>query len=424
MESLTLGQLVPVERLESLREQFEAVTGVRMIFTDADGRPVTRLDEPLGFCGSLVRGNGNGTLCLRRRQWNVEEPDIEDGIRRQHSETELIPHRCRGGFHDTAAPIVVEGRTIGHVVFGRTLIREPDLDRFRRLAVEGGMPPEVGEAVARKAQVMPRERVTQVAELIRTLANLLAAAAYDTLRARQVIELEALRDSLTHMIVHDLRTPLTSIIGSLETVEMTGYERETAEAVVPLALTSSQELLEMVNTLLDINKMESGALELNLADVDFGRIARDAAERVQGLLTEYGHELETDLQVEGPLRADPELLRRILVNLLGNAIKFTQPGGRIRLAARTSEAGLGFSVEDNGPGIPPEDRARIFEKFGQAQTRAEGRKHSTGLGLAFCRMAAEAHGGHVRVDSEIGKGSTFHVFLPRDGARGAQPPPA
>jgi signal transduction histidine kinase len=408
---LSLRELVPVERLEQLRTQFEAVTGVQMVFTDPDGRPVTEVDRPLAFCGSLVRADG--TVCLRRKRWGIEEPQIEEPIRKQHSATEPIPHRCRGGFRDTAAPIVVEGETIGNVVFGRTLIAEPNVERFRSLAVEGGMGPELGEQVARHALVMPEERVAQVAELIRTLANLLATAAYDTLRAQRVMELEALRDSLVHMIVHDLRTPLTSIIGGLETIEQLEYDHDTALEVLPMALTSAHELLEMVNTLLDINKMESGAMRLNLAEVDFADVAREAVAQVQGLLAEYEHELETDIGTEGTIQADPDLLRRVVVNLLGNAIKFTRSGGRIRLSAHTDRTGLTFSIADNGPGIPPEDQRRIFEKFGQAQARQEGHKHSTGLGLTFCEMVAKAHGGRIWLDSTVGEGSTFYVWIPR-----------
>ena len=413
---LTLSKLVPIETLEQLRKQFEAVTGVQVVFTDPDGRPVTEVDRPLAFCGSLVRGAG--TVCLRRSRWDVEEPEIEEPIRRQHSATEPIPHRCRGGFRDTAAPIVVEGETIGNVVFGRTLIAEPDVERFRSLAVEGGMAPEVGEQVARHASVMSEERVVRIAELIRTLANLLATAAYDTLRAQKVIELEALRDSLIHMIVHDLRTPLTSIIGGLQTLEQSEYDRETALQMLPLALTSAQELLEMVNTLLDINKLESGAMDLNLSDVDFAGVAKEAVDQVRGLLDEYGHELQTDIRTEGTVQADPDLLRRVVVNLLGNAIKFTPGGGRIKLSAWTDESGLTFSIADNGPGIPPEDQGRVFEKFGQAQARQEGHKHSTGLGLTFCEMVAKAHDGRIWLDSEVGKGSTFHVWIPRTQPKG------
>ena len=101
-----------------------------------------------------------------------------------------------------------------------------------------------------------------------------------------------------------------------------------------------------------------------------------------------------------------------MVNLLGNALKFTQAGGEVKLSVAPTDEGVLISVTDNGPGIPPEDQARIFEKFGQAQTREEGRKHSTGLGLTFCKMVAEAHGGRIWVESEVGKGSTFSVLVP------------
>jgi len=218
------------------------------------------------------------------------------------------------------------------------------------------------------------------------------------------------------MIIHDLRTPLTSIIGSLETIVDGEYEAETTGVLVPMALASSEELLEMVNTLLDINKMESGKMRLdNVKEIRFSELAQAASAQVNGLLQEYGHEL--DVKVDPPdatLVADEDLLRRVVVNLLGNAIKFTQGGGHIRLTARGTEDGLTISVEDNGPGIPPEDRERVFEKFGQAQARKEGRKHSTGLGLTFCKMAAEAHGGRIWLESEVGKGSTFYVFIPRE----------
>lgn len=408
--NFTLPELIPLERLEDVRRQFEAVTGVRIVFTDAGGRPVTPLTDPLAFCGSLVRADG--TVCLRRAKWDVPEADLEDRIRKQHSQAEPIAHRCRGGFKDTAAPIVVEGRVVGLIVFGRTLTHEPDIERFRKLAVEGGMPPEIGQAVAQKATIMPDDRVACIAGLIVTLANLLAAAANDTLRAQRVLELEALRDSLIHMIVHDLRTPLTSIIGSLQTVEQSEYELDTTRYVVPIALTSAQELLEMVNTLLDINKMESGSMTLNLTEVNFVEVAHQAIAQVRGLLDEYEHHFEEELHVQRSVLADADLLRRVVVNLLGNAIKFSPSGSHIKLVASTDESGLTFSVHDNGPGIPVEDQERIFEKFGQAATREQGRKHSTGLGLTFCKMVAEAHGGRIWLQSQVGKGSVFYVFIP------------
>jgi len=409
---LKLAELVPVATLGRLRMLFKSVTGVPVVFTDGEGVPLTDIEEPLKYCGGLVCGD-YGTLCLRRRKWDVPEPAVEAALREEREGDKPIQHHCRGGFRDAAAPIVVADETVGYAVFARSLPAEPDLEKFRQLAVEGGMSPEVGEQVAHAALVMPRERIAEVAEFLHIIAGLIARAAYDSIQAQKILELQELRDSLIHMIVHDLRTPLTSIMGGLQTVVDTEYESEITQEFVPTALSSADALLEMVNTLLDINKMESGEMKLGLAPVEFAAVAQAALEQVKGLAREHNHELVSELDPTCPaIRADEDKLRRVAINLLGNAIKFTPGGGHIRLTSRCTQEGIIFSVSDDGPGIPEEDRARIFEKFGQVQSRQEGHKYSTGLGLTFCKMVAEAHGGRIWVDSELGKGSTFSVLLP------------
>jgi len=410
--ALKLNELVAAETLERLRVLFKSTTGVPMAFTDADGTPVTNVEEPLRYCGALLCGHSD-TLCLRRQKWDVPEPELEQALREGHGVGKPIRHRCRGGFRDAAVSIEVEGETVGYAVFARSLDAPPDLDKFRRLASEGGMDPQVGEQVARVALVMPGERIEAVAEFLQVIAGLVASAAYDSIQARRIIELEALRDSLIHMIVHDLRTPLTGIIGGLETVIHTQYERETAEEFVHLSLMSAETLLEMINTLLDINKMESGRMELALEPVDFAAVSEKAVAQVRGMTRKHEQQFTADIAPGCcQIVADGDKLRRVLINLLGNAVKFTPQGGHIRLTARPADDGMILSVSDDGPGIPEEDQARIFDKFGQVQTRNEGRMHSTGLGLTFCKMVAEAHGGRIWVESELGKGSTFSVFLP------------
>jgi signal transduction histidine kinase len=416
---LKLMDLVSTELLERMRRLFEELTGVPIVFTDADGRALTAVEEPLRFCGALVNTDGDQPLCLRRKQWNVPEQAVEQALRAEQTGDRPMHHRCRGGFRDTALPIIVEGETVGYAVFARSLPQEPDLDKFRRLAVEGGMSPETGEAVAQCALVMPPERITAVAEYLHLIAGLVANSAHDSLRARHILELEQARDALVHMIVHDLRTPLTSIIGSLMTLESADYDAELVREFVPASLDSANTLLEMVNTLLDINKMESGQMTLDRKPVDFAAVAEAAVSQVQGILRERGHELVTTLDPAcKPINADEEKLRRTVVNLLGNAIKFTPDGGRITLASGCDDTGLTFSVTDTGPGIAPEYHEKIFDKFGQVESRQAKKFASTGLGLTFCKMVAEAHGGRIWVDSELGKGSTFSVFLPAAG-----PPP-
>lgn len=406
-------QLVPLETLERLRKLFETVTGVPLVFTDENGKPVTEVEEPLRFCGSLLSADTPGTICLRRKKWDVPEPEVEHAMRADGCGRDVVQHRCRGGFRDTAAPILVEGEIIGYAVFGRSLVEEPDLDRFRTLAVEGGMAPEVGESVARHALVMSRERITAVGEFLQIITGLVAGAAYETIRARQVLELEKLRDDLIQMIVHDLRTPLTSIIGGLQTVVDTDYDPEITQEFVPMAISGANTLLEMVNTLLDINKMEEGQMTLDLTEVQFSDVADMALEQVAGLAMEHQDRLQTALAADcPPVRADAEKLRRVLINLIGNAVKFTPDGGTITVGSKCDGSGLTFWVQDTGPGIPSEYRERIFEKFGQIDGEGRRRKNSTGLGLTFCKLVAEAHGGRIWVESEEGRGSTFLVFIP------------
>ena len=171
----------------------------------------------------------------------------------------------------------------------------------------------------------------------------------------------------------------------------------------------------MINDLLDISKMESGTLTLELGQVDLRHTVEEAANTVKGLAREKELELVVEVEVELPeIEADPDKLRRTVVNLLGNAVKFTPSGGRVSVGAKNvpDRDAVLLYTSDTGEGIPEEYREKIFEKFGQVETRKSGRKMSTGLGLTFCKMVAEAHGGRIWVESEPGKGSTFYVELP------------
>ena len=212
-------------------------------------------------------------------------------------------------------------------------------------------------------------------------------------------ELERLRDDLTHMIVHDLRTPLTNVIGNLQTLQETEYDPKLVTEFVPVAIEAGQTLLGMVNDVLDISKMESGQMPLDRHEFAVSEVVEAALGNVRSLAEQKG--LELAASVDPPdlrLYADPDHIRRCLVNLLGNALKFTREG-HVRLHVSRCDGRVVFAVEDTGEGIPEADRERIFAKFGQVETRKAGRKMSTGLGLTFVKLSVEAHGGRVLVES-------------------------
>ncbi|HEY0073656.1 MAG TPA: PAS domain-containing sensor histidine kinase [Abditibacteriaceae bacterium] len=232
---------------------------------------------------------------------------------------------------------------------------------------------------------------------------------------RRLQEVEKLRDDLTHMIIHDLRTPLTSVISGMQTLDIVGDLNEDQREMMNIAIIGGETLLGMINDLLDVEKLESGSMQLDYVTLSAGELVASAIAQVASLAESQQLTLVQQTAADlPPLRGDENKLRRTLVNLLGNAIKFTPTGGTITVGARYSleEHEVIFDVTDTGEGIPPEAFERIFEKFGQVESRQGGRLMSTGLGLTFCKLAVEAHGGHIAVESAPGKGSTFCFTIP------------
>lgn len=224
--------------------------------------------------------------------------------------------------------------------------------------------------------------------------------------------LQQLRDDLTHMIVHDMRTPLTNIITGLQTVEAMDYEDEIAEEFIPEAINAGMDLQDMINNLLDISKMEAGELEPERERFPLRDLVDEAFDRVEHLARERQLDLAANVQDELTVNADRVLTKRVLVNLLGNAIKFTPEGGSVTVEAQKAEDGLQVCVTDTGPGISEEQQERLFRKFSQLESRQK--KQGTGLGLAFVKMAVDAHNGRVWVDSKLGEGSSFCFVIPHE----------
>ncbi len=232
---------------------------------------------------------------------------------------------------------------------------------------------------------------------------------------RRLQELEKLRDDLKNMIVHDLRTPLTSVISGMQTLEMIGDLDETQREMVGIAISGGETLLGMINDLLEVEKMESGLMQLDYTVLDAAELVVSAVAQVALLAKSQNLTLVNQTSAALPsFQGDKDKLRRVLVNLLGNAIKFTPVGGTITVEVQMEDSGQSvvFSVSDTGEGIPSEAFAHIFEKFGQVASRHGGRTMSTGLGLTFCKLAVEAHGGFIGVESVPNAGSTFSFTTP------------
>ena len=225
-------------------------------------------------------------------------------------------------------------------------------------------------------------------------------------------ELETLRDNLVHMLVHDMRSPLMGILGFAELLlnelKKLGHDELASDAGEILAIGCG--LRDMVTTLLDISRMESNEMPLEKETCDLRQVVADALASLGALVKNSPVMFESP--VEGMFAiCDPGISRRVVANLVANAVKFAGRGGDVRVGLDRVSEGVRVTVRDSGPGIPPEYHKTIFEKFRQVATRKEGKNHSTGLGLTFCKLAVEAQGGQIGVDSEVGKGSTFWFIL-------------
>jgi two-component system, sensor histidine kinase and response regulator len=232
----------------------------------------------------------------------------------------------------------------------------------------------------------------------------------ETMLAKQH-ELEGMRDSMVHMIVHDLRAPLTAVFNYLDLVreQEAGFISPESMQSLDLAMKASRWMVQMVNVLLDASKIESGQMLLRITECDVGDVVSDAIDAIRSLADERNVLYQT---VHVRAAVDRDAIARVIQNLVTNAVKLTPPGGDVRVSLQTKGEALHVEVTDHGPGIAAEHHPKIFEKFGQLDTNVRQSIPSSGLGLYFCKLAVEAHGGHIGVDSEIGKGSTFWFELP------------
>jgi signal transduction histidine kinase len=244
----------------------------------------------------------------------------------------------------------------------------------------------------------------------------------------QLEQASAAKSEFLAAMSHELRTPLNAVIGYSELLVegaagaadgsagdaalADGADGTTREFAIHIR-DAGLHLLDLVNDVLDLSRVEAGRLELRAEPTDLMAIAHQTADSMRPLAERKQINVRFEGEVEAPLVADPGRLRQIVYNLLSNALKFTPEGGSVTLIGQASDEGVGLAVRDTGPGVPDEDRTRIFEAFAQG-TLGERQAEGTGLGLALTRRLAELHGGRLELESSASTGSTFAVVLPRD----------
>jgi signal transduction histidine kinase len=292
---------------------------------------------------------------------------------------------------------------------------------FRALLVMPLLRPDriVGALVVRRKQ--PGEFAKNIVDLLDTFAVQSVVAIQNARlfreieeKGRELAEASKHKSQFLANMSHELRTPLNAILGYTELIldSIYGDVPEKARAVLERLQANGRHLLGLINDVLDLSKIEAGQLTLSLDDYSLSDVVHGVVSAVEPLAAEKQLAFKAEVAPDLPTgRGDGRRLSQVLLNLVGNAIKFTDKG-EVAIRAAAANGAFTVAVCDTGPGIAVADQAKIFEEFQQADSSITRKKGGTGLGLSIAKRIIEMHGGRIWVESEPGKGSTFYFSLP------------
>jgi signal transduction histidine kinase len=301
-----------------------------------------------------------------------------------------------GGYRThLGVPLLREGKPIGVIVLSRRTVRTFEQRHVELVATFADQAVIAIENGRLFEEVQARTR-----ELAKTVEDLEIASAH--------------KSQFIANMSHELRTPLAAILGYAELMQEGFYGEPSPKSLDALIRIRSngKHLLGLINTVLDIAKIESGQFTLNMAEYDVQGIVETVRSATESLAQSKKLTLKTDVAKSLPFGiGDEQRLTQVLLNLAGNAIKFTDTG-EVRVSAVAANGAFAVSVADTGPGIPSDQLTRVFDQFHQVDSSNTKAKGGTGLGLAISKQIVEMHGGRIWVASTLGKGSVFHMELP------------
>ncbi len=417
LEARTRELARSVEELRALGEVGQAVSStldLDVVLTTI----VSRADQLSGTDGGAIFEFDETTGRMHLRATHKFDDQLVDALR---------SHPLRPG----------EG-AVGQAAAAREPIQIPDIlaegaygGPLREPAMRSGLRALLAVPLFRDDQIIgglvlarrsPGEFPAAVVDLLRTFATQSALAIQNARLFRELEgksrEVEAASRHKSEFLAnmsHELRTPLNAIIGFSEVLgeRMFGELNPKQAEYVQDIHASGRHLLSLINDILDLSKIEAGRMELEMAPFDLPAALENALTLVRERAQRHGLtvQLAVDSRV-GEVVGDERKVKQILLNLLSNAVKFTPEGGRIGVTAAPADGFVEIAVSDTGIGIAPEDREAIFEEFRQARSDYARKREGTGLGLTLAKRFVELHGGRIRVESEVGKGSTFTFTLP------------
>ena len=382
--------------------EMRGAPGASVLVVDDDQRNVRLMESILRGSGYQVVKAYNGEEALRLVE--SERPDllVLDVMMPRMSGFELC-QRLKGRYETRFLPIIMV--TALNALEDKVQALEYGADDFL------SKPINKLELLAKVRSVL---RVKALQDEVERRKSEIEAA------NQQLVRMQGFKESMMQMVVHDLKNPLASIMGNIQLIQMQSVEMMTPARLAELlqrTQESARQLMRMILNILQIGKLEEQKMPLRLEPVLLHAVVQENADEMMGLGARDAISLENRVHPDLPApRVDRELVSRVIANLLSNAFKHTPSGGRVVVDAQRDGDHITLTISDTGEGIPEDLQPRIFEKFVAGDSESTRRLlHDSGLGLTFCRLAVDCHGGRIWLKSRPGEGTTVFVSLPIAG---------
>ena len=413
MSNMHLTELLDLESMSVIQRGFSKLTGIASVLTDENGTPITETTNFSRFCYELTRSTSEG----RARCEYCDRAGAKQTMRSGKVEV----YKCHAGLCDFAAPIIVDGRFMGAFVGGQVLMDKPDEDKIRATAAELGIDPEKYVEAAREIPVLSRSKIEDAAEFLCVVANIFSTMAYNNYttlsKSREMENISRMKLEFLSTINFNIHKPLQEMLFLANSINRMELPEGVGEKLRKLEKMNQT----VINTLADAMSYS----EMTRTDSDIVETEYDLIKLCEGLQLTYmgklmerpvDFELKVDEDVPTDLFGDVTRIRQIMVNLLNNSVQYTNEGTiRLHISQKKTTYGLMlyFEITDTGIGMSEDQVNDIQEMFDRVQEDQLIDEDVLAFGLGMTSQLVNAVYGNVKVQSTLGKGSTFLVTIPQ-----------
>lgn len=412
--NLYITDLISVDILQRIQDAFSDLTGMAALTSDSEGVAVTQGSNFTDFCMKYTRPAELGRKRCEKCDMHGAELTLANGS--------SCSYYCHAGLMDFAAPIMANGEMVGSFIGGQVLTEPPNIEKVRETAVELGIDPDKYEEAVKKVPIVSKEKVEKSANFLYVFAAILSDIAYKGYALHKSnLEIEKashMKSDFLANMSHEIRTPMNAVLGLSDLAlreEMSAPAREYIHQIKA----SSKNLLVIINDILDFSKIESGKMDINETEYEPLSLINDLTSIVNSRIGSKEIEFTMDISPDLPksLYGDSVRIHQIILNLLTNAVKFTNSGEvhfKIDFEAKDKDTAImKAEISDTGIGIKKEDMNKLFNSFQQVDSKRNRNIEGTGLGLAISRQLLNLMGGNISLESEYEKGTTFYFEVPQ-----------